>query len=166
MAEFAVSRKSGKSNQQVIVEHVHLAEPGTVFTFGQLAAELGRETDRTFDRTAIQQVVRVANHRLLREHQRCLRSVRGVGYTIAFASDHMELAQARERKSRRQIKWAIETIANARQDELTENERAQNAMLMHLYQQQQATARRMSRIDNLVGKLTHRVEQVEGKQQG
>lgn len=164
---FTAGREDGKSNQQVVIELVCEAAPGTQFTFGRLADALAAGTSRTFDRRDVQQVVRLANHRLLREHRRCLRSVRGVGYAVAHANDHRELAGARNRRGTRQFKWALETLENVRLDEMTEEQRkihlAQLEINSRLMEQQRRILRRQTQQDRVIASLTSRVEQIEAR---
>lgn len=161
------ARANGKSNQQVVVELVSAAEPGTTFTYEALGAALAEGTDREFGTRDVQQVVRLANRRLLREHSRCLRSVPTVGYALAHARDHRELAGARNRRGQRQFKWAMETLRNARMDEMTEQERAVHVAQLDintaLYQQNRRVLRRQEEQGRLIASLTQRVEQMEAK---
>lgn len=166
---FRISRESGKSNQQVIIEFVREAQPGTVFTYADLAAVLASGTDRTYERREVQQVVRLANHRLLREHKRCLRPVRGVGYAMAYAKDHHELAGQRNRRGSRQFKWALDTLENVRLDEMSEQDRlihlAQMQVNSEIYEQQRRILRRQEQQARAIATLTSRVEQMEAKRE-
>lgn len=167
---FQVGRANGKTNQQVVIEHVFGAEPGTVFAYDDLAETLHIGTDREFSRQDVQRVVRAANRRLLREHHRILRVVQNVGYVVAHASDHHGLATARNVKGQRQFKWALETLENVRLDELTDQQRqvhtAQQVINSELYQSNQRILRRQAEQAKLIAGLTHRVEQMEGRQAG
>ncbi|MBX9682111.1 MAG: hypothetical protein K2X38_25415 [Gemmataceae bacterium] len=167
MKQFATIRLNGKSNSQVLVELVSGREPGTVFTHGELAEALGDGVERVFDINAVRQAVYDANKRLLREHSRILRAVTGVGYAIAFAKDHQELAIHRNRKSNRQLKWALDTLQHVRLDELTEQQRlvhmAQQVVNTELIQHNRRVLKRQQQHATLIAGLTHRVEQVEAK---
>lgn len=164
-AKFEVGRANGKSNQQVIAELVAHRESGTVFTFSELGAVLAEGSDREFDRQAIQQCVRLANKRLLREHRRLLVSVKNVGYAIAHPKDQAAIAMGRNRKSSVQLKWAMDTLSNVRLEEMTETQRvihlAQQSVNSELIQQHQRILRRQHDHAKLIAGLTHRVEQVE-----
>jgi hypothetical protein len=167
-AAFKITRASGKSNQQVVIEFVSGAEPGTLFTFDQIAAVLSEGTERTYDRSEVGQIVRVANTRLLREHKRYLRSRPGEGYSIALAKDHRELAGGRNRKSQRQLKWALDTLENVRLDEMNEGERSAHIAQLEvnaiLFDQQKRILRRQTEQSRLILNLASRVEQIEAGQ--
>jgi hypothetical protein len=162
---FRVERLDGRSNQRVVIDLVAGADPGTTFGYDQLAAALGDGTTRDFDRRAVQEIVRAANLRLLREHQRCLRSVPNVGYRLAFARDHMELAGDRNRRGRRQYKRAVETLENVRMDEMTEQERAihlaQQAINAELYHAIRRVSRRVAERDDVIARLVKDVDQLK-----
>ena len=143
------------------------AGPGKVYPYDEIAAALGRGTDRTFDRHAVQVAVRQANRQLLRTQARYLRNVRGVGYLIAYARDHAEIAGNREERSRRQWKWALETLRHARREEMNERERgrheAQLIVNAEMYAHFQWSRRKFREHDQAIAKLTHRMEQSEAK---
>lgn len=167
---FVVGRVGGKSNQQVVVDFVCAAEPGATFTYDQIAAALAEGTDRIYDRREVQQVVRLANRRLLREYRRVLRTVVNVGYSVAHAKDHLGLASVRNTRGQRQFRWALETLENVRLDEMTEQQRmvhvAQQSVNAELFQTTRRILTRQAQHAKLIASLTHRVEQVEGKAAG
>lgn len=164
---FTVSRPNGKSSQQVIIELVSEAEPGTVFDYDQFTKSLVYPGSGPFDRKRVQQIVRLTNKRLLREFKRLLRPVNGIGYTIAFAKDHVELAEQRNRKSVRQIKWAVDTLDNVRLDEMTDQQRAvhlgQQIINKELLTVQRRILRQQKQQSRVIANLTSRVEQMEAK---
>jgi hypothetical protein len=152
-----ITRPDGRSNQQVVIDLVQSAKPGTLFTFEQLIEELARETDRDFDRTAVTQVVNTANRRLLTTLQRCLHNVRGQGYRVALATDHLRLAEENRRRSRRQLSKGLLKLQNVAWDELPPAAReAHEGTLMIVSAQQaqiNAMEKRLSRIEAALGKL-------------
>jgi len=166
---FVVSRLDGRSNQQVVIDHVKDAEPGAVFTYDDLAVELGKDVDRTFDRDAVRQTVANANERLLREYKRCLDNVRGVGYVVAHARDHERLADDRNRRARRQMRKGLARLQNVRMDEMTAAERerhtAQMVINSAVFQAVDSLQRKQDHTNRLLARLTGRVDQVEAKQQ-
>ncbi len=169
-ATFQTNRQSGQTNQEVIAALVASQPPGTVFTYDQFLAALSAGTDTVYDRAAVQQCVRLANRRLLREHKRYLRNVPNVGYRMIPAGEHCEVARQRNRRADRQVSMAMQTLRNARMEEMTPDEAARhNAQLIvnesmlsamrHQRQQAERTAQ-------LVANLSSRVEQLEAKKQG
>lgn len=167
---YEIRRTDGRSNQEVIVDYVRDRPPGQVFTFDELGAALSAGVDRRFDRQSIRGIVRLATMRLLREHRRTLSSVRGVGYRLAFARDHAGIAEGFTRGGQRKLKRAMVTMENANLEEMTVQERelhtAQCSINQSVYHTVRHLAGKASRTDELIARLTSRVEQLEGKQAG
>jgi hypothetical protein len=163
MSQFKITRTDGRSNQQVVIDLVCGAEPDTLFPYAALEAALERGSETTFDRRAIQACVRAANRRLLHEHRRILEPVANAGYRLARGPDHTRLGNARQRKADRQLKWAVDTLANARTEEMTSEERnLHTAHLIVAVQVQQAT-RDLRRHDRLIARLTHDQDQLRAQ---
>lgn len=164
---FRNRRASGRSNQQVIVELVRGQQPGTVFTYSQLVAALSEECDRVFTRQDVQQIVRLAKFRLLREYKRTLANVPNVGYQLAHAKEHLGIANGHTKRGQRQLRKALTTLENARLDEMTTQERdlhtAQCAINSALYHAQRTITSKQYRQDALIATLTSRVEQLEAR---
>lgn len=160
-------RADGRSNQQVVVDHVHAAQPGTEFTYEELAAVLADGTNRVFERVDVQQVVRLAKFQMLRQHKRTLQTIPGFGYRLAHARDHAGIADDHTKRGHRQMKRALTTMENARLDEMTVQERelhlAQCAINSRLYHEQRRLMSKQNRHAELIARLTCRVEQLEAK---
>src|SRR5262245_9608124 len=118
-----ISRPDGRSNQQVLIDFVHAAEPGMIFTYDQLMAHLTEGGTHSFTRQEVQQVARVAGTRLLREHQRALLNLTNVGYKLAHANEHTKLAIVRRRRGDSQFKRGYALLKEVRWDELEPNSR-------------------------------------------
>jgi hypothetical protein len=164
---FAVIRESGKCNAQVILDLVADALPGTLFTYDQLRAALSEGTNTEYDKAAVQAAVRSANRRLLREYRRYLGTVRNAGYHIIAPGDHQHVATWRNRRAERQEKWALDTLRYARTEDMTNDERERHVAMLTILEgvvaYKRAQERRTARLDELVAGLTHRVEQLEGR---
>lgn len=160
-------RTNGVSNQEVVIALVRDHAPGTIFTYEQIATALEEGVERKFDRTDVQQTVRLAKMRLLREQKRTLACVPNVGYQLAHAKEHRGIAEGHTKRGQRQMKRALVTMENARLDEMTPAERelhlAQCEINQRLYQEQKRILAKQSRHDQLIARLTARVEQLEGK---
>lgn len=154
VASFAIARKDGRSNSDVVVELVKGAQPGHLFEYEDLCKALNEGTDRTYKRKEIQGAVHSAANRLLQEQKRVLECVKTVGYKVALASDHNRLATGRARKADVQMKLGLKTIQNVRWDEMTENERklAEGTLLVFgaIYQQQQSMEKRISAVEKAI----------------
>jgi len=164
---FKIGRDTGQSNTTVLIDLVKEAVPGTVFTYDELSVALSKNTDHCYSKREVQQSVALANHRLLREHKRVLRNIRNVGYKMARANEHSELADSRTRRGNRQMKWALETMENARLDEMTEQERvihvAQTTINNQLYEVTRRLSRQQAGITRILDNLSSRVDQLEEK---
>jgi hypothetical protein len=168
LSTFKIVRENGKSNSDVIIELVKDATPQTCFTYEQINAALSESTNTTYDTPAVQGAVRIANSRLLREHSRYLGNVRNKGYRIIPASEHKDVAKKRNRKAARQEQWALNTLRHARRDEMTQQERDLHDAHLILHESMNShriqTEAKLKHHEHLVASLTHRVEQLEGKQ--
>ncbi len=151
MTQFQITRLDGRSNGQVIIDYVKDDKPGTEYTYARLASELSKGTDRTYDREAVRSIVMATYPRLLKEHQRALHNIRGVGYRLAFAHQHQTLALVRKRRADKQLKLGLMTLQKVRWDEMD-----QQQVLAHegtllvvgaLYNAQAALSRRQDKVE-------------------
>lgn len=81
----------------------------------------------TDDLYKVQRMVARANQDLLTEHQRQVAAVTGIGYRMIRASEHSTKARRHERISRRQMEKALVVVSSTRLNELTPQQREQNA---------------------------------------
>jgi hypothetical protein len=162
---FHISRSNGKSNAQVVIEHVSGKSPGTIFTFDELKKVLSKDTDRKYDRNAIRQIAMQCNPRLLKEHQRALHSVRTVGYRLAEAKDHQPLSLVRKRRSDVQLKRGLELLRHVKWDEMDENNRNAHmgtlSILEGLYAAQTGYERRQNAIMDAIQSLRRDVDELK-----
>lgn len=165
MTAFEISRTDGRSNQQVVIDHVHAREPGTLFPYDELAEELGKGSERVFDRDAIRNAVTNANRRLLREYQRVLANVRNVGYRLAPASEHSSLALVRRRRADRELVIGLQLLRNVRWDELDPQARQAHAGILvvteAIYANQRALERRQNEQEHAIRELIARVDRLD-----
>jgi len=89
----------------------------TVFPYDDFDRALGR--DFRENRTPLARVQK----ELLREDKRVLVNVRGVGYRIAQAREHGELAVGQRQRARRAVDKGVQIVAGADQSSLTPKER-------------------------------------------
>lgn len=154
---FKITRADGRSNAQVLLDYVQDGRAGQTYTYAELAAALEDGADRTYSRVAVRQIAAAAYDRMLKEQQRALHNIRGVGYRLAPASDHKQLAAQRKRRSDVQLVRGLNTLRNVRWDEMdTETRKAHEGSLMvmsAIYEQQRALERRQSSIEDAVRKL-------------
>ena len=167
---FQISRKTGKSNQQVVIDLVAGQPPGKLFEFKDLITALGKGSDRTYQVADARQIVLQANSRLLKEHKRVLHSVRGVGYRIAEAEKHNPLALDRKKRSEAQLKKGIELLRNVKWDELGEQARIAHEgtllVLESLHQNQSAYEARQEGIMAAIHGLRQEVNNLKESKAG
>jgi hypothetical protein len=157
LERFAITRPDGRSNAQVILDYVRDRDPGTTFTFGELADELSRDSDREYGVEHVRQIVSDLYPRLLREQQRALHNVRGIGYRLAPAREHGRLAIDRKRRSDFQLKRGLDTLKHVRWEEMGDIERqaheGQLMVMSALWMNQTALEARQAKIEKAIRSL-------------
>jgi hypothetical protein len=164
-ARFTASRADGRSNTDVLIALVRDADPGHTYTYAELTAALAAGTDREWTMQQIQAAVRQSRRRTLKEVQRRLDPVIGIGYRLSHAADHSRLALVHERKSQRQLQAAIATLRETRMDELTAPQRslheAHLTVTVAIGRQVQYLSRKSHAQDAAIDALISRVERLE-----
>lgn len=160
-----IRRTSGRSNADLLCELCKDAAPDTTFTYEQLADVLETDTDTAYDARMVCSVVRTANRRLLRQHQRELRNVPGLGFRLAPATEHVELAQHRRSKADRQLHRGLLTLRHVRWSEMDENHVAAHRGVLMVMEGVAAAVgmitQRQERHEEVIENLRQRVEKVE-----
>lgn len=151
---FQTNRTDGRSMPDVIVELVKDAQPGATFTYQDLIQALDKNSSKHHTILDARGAVARAKSRLLRDHSRTLRNLSGVGYKLAAATEHREIAIVHKTKSDRQLYKGVQTLRHVRWDEMDENARTahqgQLMVLSALYERQNWVERRMSKIESLI----------------
>jgi hypothetical protein len=162
---FATTRDDGRSNADVLIALVQSSAAGQTYTYDELAAHLAVGTTNTWDRRMVQSAVRASLSRMLREAQRMLHSVIGVGYRVAHGADHSRLALVRERRSQSQLRQAVSVLRNVQWGELTPPQRtlheAHLTVTAAVCAQVAHVQRRQQRHDDAITGLLSRVEKLE-----
>jgi hypothetical protein len=156
---FEIRRADGRSNSQVICDFIGDKEPGEVIDYKTLSAALSIGTDRVFDWRAVQAAARNAGPMLGRRWKRALQNVRGVGYRIAPADEHVVLAVARQDKAGRQLKRGFEILRDTRLEEIKDPEsrrlhEGQLIVLSSLMHIAAAHEKRLNRIEAAINRAT------------
>ena len=157
---FEITRADGRSNQQVLLDRVKKDEPDTRYAYDELQELLGFK-----DRSRVQQVVTSAIPRMLREFGRTLMNIRGEGYRLARANEHMMLAHDRKRRSDRQMKIGLATLRHVHWDEMDEQTRlahqGQLIIMTAICENQRLMQSRQDSIEASIQSLTSRVGDLE-----
>lgn len=153
---FAITRSDGRSNADVLAELIRGKDPGTSFSYEELARALSHE-GKEFDRRSVQGAVYRAFSALLKRESRALRNSEGVGYVIVHANEHRQLALNRKERADSQIRRGVALLRNVRLDEMDENSRiATEGTLLVLsgyISHQESLDRRMRRIESVLEKV-------------
>ena len=166
-ARFKIARADGRSNTQVVIDLVHGAEPGRVYTYGELCAALNDGTEREYGIPAVRMIVLGSTHMLEKQHQRTLHNVRTVGYRLALAREHMGLAVVRQDRANKQMRKGLHLLQHVRWEEMDENSRRAHEghliLTSMLYRNQVALEGRVRRAEQAIENLvTGRVEARQG----
>ena len=163
---FKIVRADGRSNQQVILDLVKGAEPGTVYKYADLCAALEAGTNKAYTVPEVQKIVTSACARMLKEQARTLHNVRNEGYRLAPGAYHLTIANDRNAKADRQMSRGLMVLQHVKWEELDANQRlAHEGQLLisgALYQQMKAIERRQDAVERAL----RRVRDAEGDAEG
>lgn len=156
-AQFANTRADGRSNVQVILDLVRDGEPGQVYPYQRFVEALNVGSNRTYAIRDAQRVIMAGHLRLLREQDRALHNLRGVGYRLAQAKEHMGLALTHKHRADNQLNRGLHLLRHVRWDELDENSRKahQGTLLLTetLWANQQALEKRLRAVEDAIRTL-------------
>lgn len=162
MGLIRIVRESGKPNSEILAEMVAEAAPDTLFTYDELRDALEEGTDTRYSNSRVAACVRDANVRLLKRYQRELRNVRGVGFRLVHAREHMALATERRFKADRQLARGLLTMRNVRWNELDDNTRAahegQLMLTQAVFQAVRSLEERQNEHAKAIGALSDRLD--------
>ncbi len=154
MKTIKITRSTGQSNAEVIVQYVCGVQPDTTFSYDDLRAVLEKHTTQKYANPMICSVIRQANPKLLRLHQRELRNVRNVGFRLIPAKEHSALATIRHGKADKQIRRALLTLKHVRWNEMDANTRraheGQLLLTSAIFSQTQAMRQRQIEHEELI----------------
>ncbi len=163
---FTPSRDDGRSDRQVVFELVRDASPETVFPFVQIRLALQDGVENTITQQRVCAAARLADKTLQRECDRVLRVVKGVGYRVAPASEHLGMALVRKDKATMQFRQGVDILRHCRLGELSETERKLhegNLLVMTAYLSAlRHLNARQDRQERVLEVLTKRIDKLEG----
>lgn len=163
--QFQINRADGRAFTEVLIDYVSQGDPGRVYGHGELSDVLSATADRTLSVPDVRNIVHRAQKQLSRIHSRALRPVRGVGYKLAHAKEHQELALIKQVKADRQLRRGVQLLQDVRWDELDDNSRkaheGQLLLMSALYEHTRALSKRVNRIDEVLNKMRKPSESAE-----
>lgn len=167
MPLFKITRTNGRSNAEVLAAVVAASEPGRILSYDELAGILGEGTDRAWKRVDVQQAVNGGRRYVLRQTRRDLVSLRGTGYQVSRASEHVAISKRRERKAGNQMARAVEVLQNTPIGELSSAQAMEHdahlAVTAIIAQQVMRLTRKQHQQDDLISNLNRRVTKLEEK---
>lgn len=149
----------------VLCDLVATLPPGELLTFASLQEVLTGALDRPF--TVGQCISAVCRTRpvLLRQHQRALVLAPRVGYRVAPAAEHRELAEGRKRRADVQLDHALLLLRHVRHEELTREEWQRHSATLQaleaVKQRLEGYERRQRHHEAVLADLRHRVHTLE-----
>lgn len=151
---FEPSRPDGRSDRQVVYDLTADAEPGELFYYAGLVDALAEGLDEAPDVRRVYPAVAAANKTLLRERKRYLGVVRGVGYRMLRADEHLGQAIVRKDRATGHLHRGREILRGTLLDELTTAQRAlhqgQLMILSALCEAMDQSEKRHARAESLI----------------
>lgn len=123
---FTASRLDGRSDRQVVFELMRDAEPGTLFTFAAIEDALQAGIADSIGRPRACAAVRLAKKTLQQQVNRSVKAVRGRGYRLLMASEHVGVAVTHESRAIKQMKAGLAILQHCRLDEMSESDRTRH----------------------------------------
>jgi DNA-binding winged helix-turn-helix (wHTH) protein len=155
------SRLDGRSDSQVVYDLASQMKPNNVLTFQELLNALQKDvTNMVIGKSRVYQAVINANKKLQKKNNRYLAIVRGVGYKMIPANEHLSVSVTKKKQAEKKMKASLEILEYTNWDELTPNEQSvhqQHLMLTKtLYQQVKYHHQRLNETDSIISKLSER----------
>lgn len=112
------------------------------------------EGSGTMERAQVTRVVSGAYRRILKELDRAVVSVRGVGYRLISAGEHQMVAASRKRRSDVQFRCGLYALQHVRLEEMEPNARlaheGMTLMMGALWNNQRAMEKRLQRVEDAI----------------
>lgn len=157
---FSARRPDGRAEWRVVFDLAVTMEPGETLTHDQLRAEL--DTD---DMQRVYRAVGGANTRLWKDRRRSLASVPGTGYRMLHATEHEVQADDYRKQGRRKVGKAVAVMDAVDLDAIPDSQREWAVKvqggLRILAQAMDSHARTLHKHDDMISRLTERVDRLE-----
>lgn len=154
------SRKDGRSDGQVVFDLVLNMKPNDILTYETLLEELQKDVDTDvieFDRNRVYGAIRGANKKLLKKESRYLAVVRGQGYKLITAEEHLGVALSKKNTAQKYMKTGVEILQHTVMDELSPTHKIaheQTMLLMKgLYQKIKHHDQRIGETETLLDRM-------------
>lgn len=160
-------KTTSKTDKEVIYELVKHAEPGTIFNYETLAWALSAGDDAIVPRSRVYQAITSANKVYQKENKRYLRVVRGEGYRVIPAEEHMIVSLKKKESANKLLEKGVTILRNTNLNELTDTQRklheGQLMVMSGLEQAIKHSEHRHNRQEEMILEMKKRIEQLESK---
>ena len=157
---FQPKRDDGRSYWRIVFDRFSSAAHGEIVTHSELTSLIGQT-----DRSLLYASVSRAAKELRKRCQRDVASLRGEGYRILLANEHVTKAEVHKQRATQQLKIANEVVDATDLAALTSSERelwgkVKRGMVL-MYQAITAHEAELERHESLIQSLQHRVDTLE-----
>lgn len=159
-------RKDGRSDGQVIYDFAIKLKENEILSYEILLNELQKDVESVkYDKSRVYSAINSANKKLLKFNFKYLAVVRGVGYKLIPANEHISVALSKKRSAQRSIKKGQNVLEFTNLNELNPTERMLHEQHMNQFRnielQLKYHDQRMTKQDNLIENLLERIEKLE-----
>ena len=162
---FQATRADGRSDAQVVYDLVASADPGTAFSFEELEERLSEGLPQPVERNRVYRAVRQGNRLLLRRAQRALGNVRGNGYRVLFAREHLPAAQRHQERAVTHLAHGIEMLKGVDLAQLDPVQRQIHEGYLHIhvgqYEALRYTNKRLSRQEKALDEVRNAAKEMD-----
>ena len=162
---FTTSRDDGRSRATVAMECVIGHTLGDLVSYDELVDALQDGDDETITRRHVHMAVTGMRRRLVREHQRAVITVRGVGYRVAEPDQFKAVVNGRQRRSQVQLTHAREIMQHAPYQDMSpvvrDTLQAHSTLIEGLYLGFRQMDRRMARVEDEFRKMQRQPPDVD-----
>jgi len=107
---FQPSRDDGRSDRVVVYELVRDAEPGDVFTYDTIIDALSEGLVERPEKDRAHRAIYAVNKMLLQENKHYLSVIRGVGYRVIHAEEHLSVALTRKDQAQTYLQKGLDML--------------------------------------------------------
>lgn len=155
-----------RSRREIVLDDVlRTLSPGEIATYEALAEAL--EVDPAEDRHIIQSAVRDAAREFLTVDRHAVEAVRGVGYRVVVAGEHVRIGQGQQRRSLKALERSHRVATHVRYEDLSPADRLIVEGFARVVSAQldfnRATTHRLERQERATAAVTSKAERTEAE---
>lgn len=151
-------RKDGRSDGQVVFDVAIQAKPNDILRYEVLLDALQKDVNSVeFDKNRVYGAIKSANRKLLKKHSRYLAVVRGTGYKLITADEHLGIALSKKQTAQKYMLTGLEILEHTVFDELSPTQRLlheqQMVLMKGLYQKVKYHDEKLSETESMIDKM-------------